>query len=544
MIDEARNEVGFALKELEEELNHAVDSNKRPMCAVADWMRSELDKSLKSVCQELNKQLVPETIKRNRKRSRWQKPNSAGPASRLARVWKKDKLGHDLAQGLIEQWDTGARIGLDGKVNDSWKTFDDKLATLSADSNRDLKYLFLGHQYKMVREYTDMWTIYCMGWAQRPGQALEQPVSVAIDIVDRIADKLYATIQDMSCCTYVQKQNLIPVFYENEAYTRPSRKSPAPFIVVPRWTLRQPWLGSGIAHEVAHNVLWNVQGLFDELLVVLSVELAAAGFSYDRQRVWGRWMEEIFADMFAVLQFGPTAVSSLQRALAYVPVPLLKELDIGLLDDVIDGLRGAYDAKHPVAYLRGWLSLEALEMLIASQEPNQPNDIRDSQVTELKETWREFFQEESEEEKEPQGEVRLMAEGASLGIGHAPAKTMLDQGKIVLDAILYTPLQALAEEGSGAPRSMVDVFYHERDYAKIKDATDLLLLPKSQFSADSFRDMDVRTVLAAAEYAFEQVTFEQATKAPKEPEEQVDLHLLAGHIFGAVSAILPDVPKR
>jgi hypothetical protein len=535
LIDEARKEMSFALNVLEGEFDAAAQAGVPPVCDIAKWLKAELAEKLGSVCQEMDEQLHPAPAGEKRRKSGRPVPGGLDPASQLAQSWQM--VQQPLAQRLADQWSLSRWDPLANQIDQTWQSLDQELAALPLDAGHDLKYLFFGHQTRLVREYTDMWTIYSMGWAQLQGQTM--PLAGLPTIVDRIVDGLYAVICNQGCCTYVEKQDLIPVFYENEAFTRPSRQSPVPYIVIPRWSLRHLWLGNAIAHEVGHNVLWNVQGLFDELLVVFSVGLASAGFTFDRQRVWGRWMEEIFADLFALLQIGPAVAGSLQRMLAYVPNPLLKKLGIGLLDDVLEGLRGAYDAEHPVAYLRGWLSLAALDMLVASQEAGQPDPvgepIRDGYLDELRQAWRDFIEGPgttrgpSTSKRGPQGGIRLRVEGSPLKTNYVSARNMLSEGQTVLEIMLYTPLQALAVP-DGPPRSMVDVFYHKPEYARIEQAAQDFLTA-GQFSAGSFAGLDLRTVLAAAEYAFERASDDQVSA-------------LSGRVKHAIMAVLPGMPAR
>ena len=127
-------------------------------------------------------------------------------------------------------------------------------------------FLNIEKKYRLLREYTDIWTVYQIAWAQRKKMDLDLDLNGAPEIVNRIVADTYDVVfrQNLDCYA---GQQLLSVFFQNEAFTRPSRLYPTTYVVIPRWALRHLWLGSAVAHEVGHNILWNVKGLYDGLLV-------------------------------------------------------------------------------------------------------------------------------------------------------------------------------------------------------------------------------------------------------------------------------------
>jgi chaperone required for assembly of F1-ATPase len=507
LLEEAKREVDFALQVLEAELDHASREEsivQRIEPVVADFAQqvqlSSLDVSttlfdsvLKGDWTEVGEGGVVDTLQQE-----LQALAHAPETSEAAYALRHSlEVENRLPQAI--EWLQG---DLAAKITQAESRFDGQLRQApDMREGQRLELLALAHKTRLVREYSDMWTIYrvAVQQHQRPGTLLEDPLAIS----DYIAHELYAVAHRENLRLNVPDQVLIAVFFKNEAFTRPSRTAPLPYIVIPRWALRHMWIGNAIAHEVGHNILWNVEGLFDELLVLLVNRLTYEGFSYDRQRIWGRWIEEMFADTCGAMLMGPAAIRSQERLLVHVPRPLLQNLSTGLVEDVINEAREAYDTEHPISYLRAWLSIEAFKILTEYEQMKRPDDEHYSraqaEIDDLEKTWCRFFGEE--DATKPQGQIVLKADGPPLKTRRVSANAMLQQGRTALKVMLFTPLHALAS-GDGQPRPIVDVFYHKPEYEDIDNATNELLKP--QFSSSFFTGMDLRTVLAAAEYAFEQ----------------------------------------
>jgi hypothetical protein len=376
--------------------------------------------------------------------------------------------------------------------------------------------LLSAQQTRLVRMYSDVWSIYRVAWNQR--RSTDVPLQDLIAVGDRTVQALYSDIQNKRLALYVEEQALITVFFRDEAYTRPSRELLVPYVVLPRWIARHIWSGNAATHELGHNVLWNIKGLFDELLVKLMLRLAAEGVSFEHQRFWGRCMEEVFSDVYGMLQIGPAVIRSMQRILAYVPPDLLSGLDpdsvSDLEEDLVADLWEAYDLTHPPKRLRVWLSITALEMVSGLKES-------DAEIKELNERWNSISsdRDKSEDKKLRQFTLLTGMPPVTRKLRRNSFQTLKNEGRIVLEVILNTPLHALAvvdangdpvTDGNGQPhlRSISKVFYHKPDYEGIEDATQELLPQDGEDGEDGefFKGkVDVRTVLAAAEYAFEQV---------------------------------------
>ena len=243
----------------------------------------------------------------------------------------------------------------------------------------------------------------------------------------------------------------------------------------------------------------------------LAARLIAEGLSYDDTRIWSWWFEEIFADLFGLLQIGPTVTRSLQRMFIYLPPTLLSKLDFHLDDNLMNTLLRsqweAYDATHPVPRVRAVLSIEALWLLKKSTMP-QDSAFQarvEKEIQNLESTWNNPLWIKPSPEFEDK--VKLTAGPGSPPLDN-PTKDITElrkQAQFVLDTILFTPLDALAamdEQGKlGQRRCVADVFYRQPDYEAIDKITHELLKDQPSSSTEV---RNISAIVSAAEYAFEE----------------------------------------
>lgn len=142
------------------------------------------------------------------------------------------------------------------------------------------------------------------------------------------------------------------------------RALPVPLLRLPPWCVGAPWWLVFVAHEVGHH--WqHTLGLVAAFRGRVEVEAGAAGAGADDVERWGRWSEEVFADLSSVLLLGPWALWALvevvrepaanmaRRKPTYPPALARLSLLAGALDqlgcDPQPGLRGVDLAAPPGA---------------------------------------------------------------------------------------------------------------------------------------------------------------------------------------------------
>jgi hypothetical protein len=358
-------------------------------------------------------------------------------------------------------------------------------------------YLELCFKDNVMRQALSTAALYDLAWAQR--RNLDLGMKPIIKAIDRIVANLYDVVKVKNLDLYVD-QTLIAVFFENEAFTNPSRSSPAPYVVIPRWALCQTWLGCAVAHEIGHNVLRNVQGLYDELIVVVVTRLIAQGRTLLEIRIWRFWLEELFADLFGALQVGPVMARTLLRLLARLPAPLIQGLHATGAETALCSMWECQDADHPMRALRPLLILDAFDLLL-TQSPSlegaqASTEYIRQELAEIGATWDRFIT--GEYPSQAPAEVSLapyhqrsMPEGVTLA-------ALRDQARPVLNLILHTPLDSLADtDAPDKPRSVAEVFFHPPNYQAIQSLQQQLMAGADASECDTY------TLLAAAEYAFE-----------------------------------------
>ncbi|MBV9958801.1 MAG: hypothetical protein JO360_10285 [Acidobacteria bacterium] len=80
---------------------------------------------------------------------------------------------------------------------------------------------------------------------------------------------------------------------------------PIPLLRLPPWCIEAPWWLVFIGHEIGHHIQHEL-----ELVAYFAQGVKAAAATVDGADAesWGRWGEEIFADIFSIMMMGPSAV--------------------------------------------------------------------------------------------------------------------------------------------------------------------------------------------------------------------------------------------
>ena len=140
---------------------------------------------------------------------------------------------------------------------------------------------------------------------------------------------------------------------------------PIPILRLPPWCIEAPWWLVFIGHEVGHHIQHEL-----DLVAYFAQGVKAAAATVDGAdgASWGRWGEEIFADIFSIMMMGPWAVwaiaevewsthSQMVEPKTTYPPPLVR---LAIMAQVADQLMStpAIPGTDGTAALRG-ISLDA-----------------------------------------------------------------------------------------------------------------------------------------------------------------------------------------
>jgi hypothetical protein len=399
----------------------------------------------------------------------------------------------------------------------------------------------LTDQANLLRVFTEMWTVYQTAWEQR--YATDFPVSEAIWLGDRIIRSFYDVVKKLDLALPGQKLIVVP--HQSRMYAS-GFDLPMLYIVAPRFGSEQIWIWLSYAHEVGHHVYRNVKGLSDELTVNVMMTLGSLGKDQTTQGIWFRWLEEIFADLFGLLQIGRAFANSQQRMLLYLPPRVIGQLSTD--DDFREGLLRAPDDTHPPPHLRAHLAIEALRIIktLGSEE----------ELQKLEKRWDDFFREGPDVDTTNlylpvQGEYQKSSR-QEMNAGDADDDTndtvagecyqkfhcqeMKDIGKTVLEVMLTTKLYALGmklksdepdppltsdEPDLPSKRSLIDVFRSPLDEeevgqaqesinqaasSEVRVAAEAIRIPEVGVAAETIRIPDFQHLLTAAQDKLEELT--------------------------------------
>jgi len=360
----------------------------------------------------------------------------------------------------------------------------------------------LVHLIRRANTLTDLtrsWTLYEEDWEQRfmpprdiPTKALRRRAILAgQELVQKICCE---TTVCQGLDLDLQCSSIIVVPFLNRLYAG-GFDSPAPYIVAPRWGYTQPWNWVAYAHEAGHHVYRSVKGLRDELKVNLIHELVAQGHEYPILSLWYNWLEELFADLFGLLQMGPTFAKTQQYiALSALPSRSIRKLAEGADPRIL--LLRAHDFTHPTPYLRVDLARKALELSGMLGEATFDR-------------WDHFFNGLEEElTKYVYVQTFELDDGRTILNENRKEKTdtLREIGHQVVQLILETELYSLAyqEEGQlgeeerqptgaeGKPRKVKDVF-----------SRPLPPVPETEEATELPDDIDIRDAVRWAVHVFE-----------------------------------------
>jgi hypothetical protein len=389
----------------------------------------------------------------------------------------------------------------------------------------------LAQQANVLRNFTEMWTIYQVAWEQRhKGESWhpeieEGPTLRSLRAGDRVVRDLYKVVQQ-DLDTIMGGQLLIVVPFMSGLYAA-GFDLPTPYIISPRWGHRLVWTWLGYAHEVGHHVYRNVKGLSDELKVNVVMELWSQGEDYTVQRIWLHWVEEIFADLFGLLQIGPAFAQTQQLMLPYLPLPAAPR-------KVSNRLLVVADETHPIPYLRVFLAIRALEELGIPEADTKP----------LRDKWEKFFHEDGGVDVK-KSKISARVRGSHVEI---PVKEMIDVAEIVLDVILNTDLDALARKPLDSshmelheepqPRKLADpdLFHEPLDERRKK-----VEAARQAISGVSSGGFDMRHLLAATQKSLEELSAQTGGEPSGEDIDDLNTRVINAIMEAYQESALPAV---
>ncbi len=86
-----------------------------------------------------------------------------------------------------------------------------------------------------------------------------------------------------------------------------AKQLPMPLLRLPPWCIGAPWWLVFVAHEVGHHLQHELE-LVGPVRLAAEAEAEAAGADPRSVERWGRWGQEIFADLVSILLVGPSAL--------------------------------------------------------------------------------------------------------------------------------------------------------------------------------------------------------------------------------------------
>jgi hypothetical protein len=309
----------------------------------------------------------------------------------------------------------------------------------------------------------------------KPMQSKRDSLIEAVAIGDQVVKEFYEIAHEKNLTLRAQDVKLITVLRDDRTHSE-AFGEPTPFIVGPLWGYNQAWNYIAYAHEVGHHIYRNVDGLDCELLVNVMLTLGVQGCTHKEVRIWGSWLEEIFADLFCVLRVGPAAIHAGQRVALWITATSRRAEPSS--DTLTRILFTSRDLSHPVSYLRVCMGLKALKLLANKG----PSDIEvQKQIQELEDRW-----------------VNLAAPPTNIYINDKQENfaKIFERGELVVATVLDTPLYALANKNDGlssVARSIFDVFYDDSRFMagmKVNEGKEEMwqILATTEFARDMLHD--------------------------------------------------------
>lgn len=208
-----------------------------------------------------------------------------------------------------------------------------------------------------------------LGYFERIARQRMQQTPAALGDADRMADACYAPILEFARAQGLYLRTSTPVVvtgdWQLSIIPRFASTRVAP-IRVPRGFSDNILLWPALAHEVAHDLYYSVDGLEDDLLQRLDLprDVRQPQGHEDVNRkfirdLYGAWLPEVFADILGTLTLGPAYVETMRHAFRDPESPH-QTAAILQSDGFVD--------EHPPARLRIYIATRVLHHLGRHEE--------------------------------------------------------------------------------------------------------------------------------------------------------------------------------
>jgi hypothetical protein len=204
-----------------------------------------------------------------------------------------------------------------------------------------------------------------------------------------------------------------PIVYFEKLYgiSRAVYAPETPVLSIPLTDYNDPKRWQALAHELGHHIYWNgvdlktSGGVHERLHDAVAEALSASASPSDskalsrvrqwtrwlgRARLWGLWVEEVFADVVGTLLAGPAYAASAQ------------DLEADRVDEVADLAED--DQEHPCPYLRPLIALDVLREIADHDSTDQSfKTSLPEEIKKLETRWTDFCGEATKLEHDETG---------------------------------------------------------------------------------------------------------------------------------------------
>ncbi|MGB5813406.1 MAG: hypothetical protein WBG86_22920 [Polyangiales bacterium] len=208
-----------------------------------------------------------------------------------------------------------------------------------------------------------------MRYLETMAQQRMQSTPSEVGDADRMADACYAPILEFAGSQGLRLRTSTPVVITGDwplsIVPRFASTRVAP-IRVPRGFAQSVWLWPALAHEIAHDLYYSVDGLEDGLHTRLGLPTEVDSPRSEREidggfvrDLFGAWLSEVFADVMGTMTLGPAYVETMRRAFRQPTAPH-ETAAVFEAQGVIE--------EHPPARLRLYMATRVLHHLGRHEE--------------------------------------------------------------------------------------------------------------------------------------------------------------------------------
>ena len=345
----------------------------------------------------------------------------------------------------------------------------------------------------LIRKFTQIWVLYREGWKQRK-PILRPLMHYSLEVIEVADEVVRSLLQDKDGTYYFDNLNFeernkglpIVVPFMTDIYAA-GFSSPTPVIVAHYLGDKQVWPWLSYAHEVGHHIYRGVKGLRDEIRTKVMLKLLEDyTVNYNMLAIWFNWLEELFADIFGLLQLGPQFDRAQLRMLLHLPSEVIQRVKGKSGVDPREGLMQGTDLTHPVPYLRSLIAFNVLQEL----------KMYDDEMERTERAWENFVQNNNAVDTNT---IKVLIRNSNymLEFENREVNTMLKIADKVIKVILNSKFYTLAaNDNLDTPRNMKTVFgWESLDKRKEKIASARKAIQKQS----NGNEYEIRHLLAAAQ---------------------------------------------